>query len=44
MEVVSRSEVWGVVPLVARLRQSLLAKVDHLVAAASMPPDGEGVV
>ena len=36
MEVVGRSEVWGVVPKVARLRQSLLAKVDHLVAA-SMP-------
>ena len=35
MEVVSRSEAWGGVLSVARLRQSLLAKVDHLAAAST---------
>ena len=34
-EVVGRSEVWEGVLSVARLRPSLLAKVDHLAAAST---------
>ena len=36
MEVVGRSEEWGGALSVARLRQSLLAKVDHLTAASTL--------